>query len=197
MELAFPHLKPPASTWSERGEGEHVRLGGQRAVAAASLLREAWLGEAAGEAQAPLPWLRGVAYETRTPVAELMGPLRRTRTMAEGNGARGACSVRRNCTLVEGNGAVHTDSLRRYCTVRICNRRRRSPCSRNRGNLCCVIGQAGDSYTNIFRNKRRCPQQCLRWTGWVCRTAVGLSIAGAKSTWLARVRVSVRVVSSP
>ena len=82
MELAFPHLKPPASTWSERGEGEHVRLGGQRAVAAASLLREAWLGEAAGEAQAPLPWLRGAAFETRPLVAEFMPRLRGTTLLA-------------------------------------------------------------------------------------------------------------------
>ena len=55
LELAFPHLKLTATTWSERGEGEHVRLGGRPAVAAASLLRDAWLGAAAGEAQAPLP----------------------------------------------------------------------------------------------------------------------------------------------
>ena len=33
LELAFPHLKPTATTWSEKGEGEHVRLGGRRAVA--------------------------------------------------------------------------------------------------------------------------------------------------------------------
>ena len=41
LELAFPHLKPTATTWSERGEGEHVRLGGRPAVAAASLLHDA------------------------------------------------------------------------------------------------------------------------------------------------------------
>ena len=45
LELAFPHLKPTATTWSERGDGEHLRLGGRRTVAAASLLRDAWLGE--------------------------------------------------------------------------------------------------------------------------------------------------------
>ena len=50
LELAFPHLQPTATTWSERGEGEYVRLGGRRAVAAASLLRDAWLGGAAREA---------------------------------------------------------------------------------------------------------------------------------------------------
>ena len=41
LELAFPHLKSTATRWSERGEGEHVRLGGRRAVAAAVLLRDA------------------------------------------------------------------------------------------------------------------------------------------------------------
>ena len=25
LVLVFPHLKPTASTWSERGDGEHVR----------------------------------------------------------------------------------------------------------------------------------------------------------------------------
>ena len=78
LELAFPHLKPTATTWSEIGEGEHVRLGGRRAVAAASLLCDAWLGGAAREAQAPVPWLRGAAFETRTPVAEFMPRLRGT-----------------------------------------------------------------------------------------------------------------------
>ena len=68
--LAFPHLKPTATTWSGRGGGEHVRLVDRRAVAA--LLRGAWLGEAAREAQAPLPWLRGAALVTRTPVDEFM-----------------------------------------------------------------------------------------------------------------------------
>ena len=28
LVLAFTHLKPTATTWSERGEGEHVCLGG-------------------------------------------------------------------------------------------------------------------------------------------------------------------------
>ena len=75
--LALPHLKPTATswsarsvfrvglptpqtatTWSERGEGEHVREGGRRAVAAFSLLCDARLGGAAPEAQAPLPLLR-------------------------------------------------------------------------------------------------------------------------------------------
>ena len=40
-ELAFPHLKPTDTTRSERGEDEHVCLGGRRTVAAASLLRDA------------------------------------------------------------------------------------------------------------------------------------------------------------
>ena len=55
----------------ERG-GEHVRLGRRRPVAAASLLRDAWLGRAAREAQAPLLWSREATFETRTPVAEFM-----------------------------------------------------------------------------------------------------------------------------
>ena len=67
LELAFPHLKPTATTSSERGEGEHVRLGGRRAVAASSLLRDAWLRGTAREEQGPMPWLRGAAFETRTP----------------------------------------------------------------------------------------------------------------------------------
>ena len=114
------------------------------------------------------------------------GFLRRTPTMAAGNGARGACSLRRNCTLAEGTRSGGTGSLRGYSTERICDRRRRSPCARNRGNLCYVIGQAGNRYTSILRNKRRCPRQCCRRTGRVCRTAVELSIAGAEGTWLAR-----------
>ena len=124
------------------------------------------------------------------------GSLRRTRTVAEGNGARGACSLRRSCTLAEGNRAGNTGSLRRYCTVRICDRRRRSPWARNRGDLFCVIGQADNWHTSILRNKRRCPRQCCRRTGRVCRTAVELSFAGAEGTWLARIRVSARVVGS-
>ena len=59
--------------------------------------------------------------------------------MAEGNGARGACSLRRNCTLAEGNRGGHAGSLRRYCIVRICNRRRRRPWARNGGNLCALL----------------------------------------------------------
>ena len=78
LELAFPHLKPTVTTWSERGEGEHARLGGRRTVAAASLLRDAWLEGAAREAQASLPWLRGAALEARTPATEFMPRLRGT-----------------------------------------------------------------------------------------------------------------------
>ena len=73
-----------------------------------------------------------------------VGSLHRTRIMADGNGAQGACSLRRNCTRVEGDRAGDTGSLCRYFTVRICDRRRRNPWARNRGNLCCVIGQAVD-----------------------------------------------------
>ena len=80
--MTFPHLKPTATTWSERGEGEHVRVGGRRAVAAPSLLCDAWRGGAVPEAQAPLPWLRGAAFETRPPVAEVMPRLRGTALLA-------------------------------------------------------------------------------------------------------------------
>ena len=80
--LAFPHLKPTATTWSERGKGEHVREGRRRAFAASSLLRDAWLGGAAPEAQARLAWLRGAAFETRPPVAESMPRLRGTAQLA-------------------------------------------------------------------------------------------------------------------
>ena len=107
--------------------------------------------------------------------------LSRTRAMAEENGARSACSRRRNCTLAKGIRAGHA------C---------RSPWARNRRILPCVIGQVGNRYTSILRNKRWCPRQCCRRTGRVCRTAVELSFAGAKGTWLARVRVSARVVGS-
>ena len=125
------------------------------------------------------------------------GCLHRTRTMAEGNGARGACSLRRNCTRGEGNVARDTGSLRRYCTVRICDRRRRSPWTRNRGNLCCVIGQAGNRYTMNLRNKRRGPRQCYRRAGLVYRIAVELSFVGGESTRLARVRVPLGLWAAP
>ena len=124
------------------------------------------------------------------------GSLCRTQSKVEGNSARRACSRPRNCTLAEGNRAGHAGSSRRYCAVRKCIRRRRSPWARNRDNLCCVTGQAGNNYTSILRNKRRCPRRCCRRTGRVCRTAVELSFAGAKGTWLARVPISTRVVGS-
>ena len=75
LELASPHLRPTATTWSERGEGLHVRLGRRRAVAAASSPRDAWLGEVTRDARAPLPWPRWAAFETRTPVADFMPQL--------------------------------------------------------------------------------------------------------------------------
>ena len=53
LEMAFPHLKPAATTWLERGEGEHVRVGGRRAVAASSLMRDAWRGGAVPERRLP------------------------------------------------------------------------------------------------------------------------------------------------
>ena len=82
LEFSYPHLKPTATTWSERGEGQHVREGGRRAVAASSLPCDAWLGGAAPEAQAPLPWLRVAAFETRPPVAEFMPRPRGTALLA-------------------------------------------------------------------------------------------------------------------
>ena len=117
--------------------------------------------------------------------------------MGDGNGARGASSLRRNCTRVEGNRAGDTGSLRRYCTVKICHGRRRSPRAQNRGNLCCVIGPAGSRYTSVLRNKRRSPRQRYRRTVRVCRTGVEPSISSVESTWLTRVWVSARVVGSP
>ena len=80
--LAIPHLQPTATTWSERGEGEHVRVGGRHAVAVSLLLRDAWLGGAAREAQAPVPWVGRAAFETRPPVAEFMPRLRGTALLA-------------------------------------------------------------------------------------------------------------------
>ena len=82
LELAFPHLKPTTTTWSERGEGEHVRVRGRRAVATSSLLRNAWLRGAAREVQAPMPWLRGAAFKTRPPVTEFTPRLRGTALLA-------------------------------------------------------------------------------------------------------------------
>ena len=82
LEEAFPHLKPTVATRSERGEGEHFRVRKRRAVAASVLLRDAWPGGAVPEAQAPLPWLRGAAFETRPPIAEFMPWLRGTAMLA-------------------------------------------------------------------------------------------------------------------
>ena len=52
------------------------------APSASSLLCDAWLGGAAPEAQAPLPWVRGAAFEKRLPVAEFMPRLRGTALLA-------------------------------------------------------------------------------------------------------------------
>ena len=82
LEEAFPHLKPTVATRSERGEGEHFRGKERRADAASVVLRDAWPGGAAPEAQAPLPWLRGAAFETRPPIAEFMPRLRGTTLLA-------------------------------------------------------------------------------------------------------------------
>ena len=114
--------------------------------------------------------------------------------MAVGNGARSACSPRRNCTLAEGNRTRSASSRRRYCAVRISNRRRRSLWALHVDKYRCVAGWTGNRSTSILRNKRRSSRQCWRRTGRVSRAAVDLSFAGAKGTWLARVRVAARVV---
>ena len=111
------------------------------------------------------------------------GSLRGIWTMAEGNGARSACSRRRNCALPEGNRARSAGYRRRYYAVRICNRRRRNPWALDRDNYRCVARKTGDRYTGTIQNVRRCSRQCWRRTGRVCRTAV---FAGAKGTWLAK-----------
>ena len=116
--------------------------------------------------------------------------------MTEGNGARSACSRRRSCTLAEGNRVRGVGFRRPDCAARICNRRRRSPWALNRGNYRCITEQTGNRYPSILRNKRRFSRQCWRRTSRVCRTAVDLSFAGAKGTWLARAWVPARVVSS-
>ena len=83
LEFAFPHLDPTATKSSKRGEGEHVRLERRRAVAAVSLLRGAWLRGAAHEAQAPLPLLKGAAFETRTLLAEFVPRLAETALLVQ------------------------------------------------------------------------------------------------------------------
>ena len=82
LELAFPHLKPTATTWSERGEGEHFREGGRRAVSASSLLRDAWLGGSGARSAGSLAMVEVAAFETRPPVAEFMPRLRGTALLA-------------------------------------------------------------------------------------------------------------------
>ena len=77
LELAYPHLKPTATTWSERGEGEHVREGGRRAVSIVIAVRRVAGGSGARSAGS-LTMLEGAVFETRPPGAEFMPRLRGT-----------------------------------------------------------------------------------------------------------------------
>ena len=74
---ACPHLKPTTTTWSGREGGEYVRSRRQRAVTAAILLRDVCLG-GARETQAPVLWLMGAASGACTPIAEFTPGLRGT-----------------------------------------------------------------------------------------------------------------------
>ena len=74
---ACPHLKPTATTWSGREGDEYARLRRQRAVTAAIFLRDACLG-GARETQAPVPWLMGAASGACTLIAEFPPGLRET-----------------------------------------------------------------------------------------------------------------------
>ena len=71
--LAFPHLKPAAASRSEISGDEPARVGEQRVVAAAFLLRDACLG-GAHEVQAPVSWLRGAALGACPPIADFEPP---------------------------------------------------------------------------------------------------------------------------
>jgi len=226
--LAFPHLKPTATSWSARSvlrvglptpqtDRHHLvrmRRGWTRSRRRATRRRSILIAvrRVAGGERRPkrrLPchgWGGGVwnasprrrIYATAEGNGAVSaGSRRRTRTMADGKSARGACSLRRNWTRIEGNRVGDAGSLHRYCTMKICDRRRRCPGARNRGNLRCVIGQAGSRCTSISWNKRRCPLHCCRRAGRAWCTAIELSISGAKGTWLTRVRVSARGVVSP
>ena len=88
--------------------------------------------------------------------------------MAEGNGARGACALRRNCTPAEGNRAGDTGSIRRCCTVRICDRRRRSPWARNRGNCAALLDRLATG-----------TRESCETNGGVPASAVGGRVGGA------------------
>ena len=105
--------------------------------------------------------------------------------------------LRRKCNLAGGGHAGSAGPHRRYYAVKIVSRRRRSPWALDINILCSATCNANDSHSSILRNQRRCPRQCRRRTGRVCRTAVALSVAGAKGTWLARVGVSAWIVGCP
>ena len=117
--------------------------------------------------------------------------------MIERGVAESAHSLRRKCNLAGGRHAGIADPYRRCYAVKIVSRRRRSPWALNRNNLYHATCKANDRHSSISRNQRRCPRQCRRRTGRVCRTAVSLSVASAKGTWLARVGVSARIVGCP
>ena len=116
--------------------------------------------------------------------------------MIERGGAVSVHSLRRRCNLAGGH-AGSAGPHRRYYAVKIVSRRRRSPWALNKKYLCRATWKASNRHSRISRNQRRCPRQCRRWTGRVCRTAVALSVAGEKGTRLARVGVSARIVGCP
>ena len=117
--------------------------------------------------------------------------------MVEGGGAVSAHSLRRKSDLAAGGRPGSAGPHRRYYAVKIFSRRRRSPWVLSKISLCRATRKASDRHSSILRNQRRCPRQCRRRTGRVCRTAVALSVAGAKGTRLARVVVSARIVGCP
>ena len=122
-----------------------------------------------------MPWLAGAAFEARTPLAELMPRLRETALEARfpspnPDHDRGERRWKRAFSPSEetkkeymagGNHARSAGSRRRYYAVRVVPRRRRSPWPLDRGNLCCVIGQASNRTRASSEIIRRCPPAVL------------------------------------
>ena len=117
--------------------------------------------------------------------------------MIEGGVVVSAHSLRCKYHLAGGWHTGSADPHRRYYAVKIVSRRRKSPWTLSSNNLCHATCKANDRHWSILRNQRKCPRQCRRCTGLVCRTAVALSVAGAKRTWLACVGVSAQIVGCP
>ena len=105
--------------------------------------------------------------------------------------------LRRKCYLAGGGRAGSAGPHRWYYAVTVVIRRRRSPWALDRNNFCRATCKANDRHSSILWKQRKCPRQCRRRTGRVCRSAVALSVASAKGTWLARVGVSARIVGCP